>query len=78
MLGYKAEDLKDMVQNLSETVGELTLDNDTAIINKSDADSSSSEKVCLFVGRSFASYLCCAAFYLTCNEGNPIADVRST
>ncbi|KAL5261717.1 hypothetical protein ACHWQZ_G007426 [Mnemiopsis leidyi] len=44
LLGYKAEDLKDMVQNLSETVGELTLDNDTAIINKSDADSSSSEK----------------------------------
>ena len=36
-----------MVQNLSETVGELTLDSDTAIINKSDADSSSSEKVCL-------------------------------
>ena len=38
-----------MVQNLSESVGELTLDSDTAIINKSDADSSSSEKVRLFV-----------------------------
>ncbi|XP_063689338.1 protein transport protein Sec31A-like isoform X2 [Bolinopsis microptera] len=53
LLGYKAGDLKEMVENLaesaptlSESVGELTLDSDTAIINKSDAESSSSsEKV---------------------------------
>jgi hypothetical protein len=56
LLGYKAEDLKEMVQNLSESVGELALDSDTAIINKSDADSSSSERVCLFV-RLFVSGL---------------------
>ena len=44
-----------MVQNLSESVGELTLDSDTAIINKSDAESSSSsEKVCVQV-RLFVS-----------------------
>ena len=45
LLGYRAEDIPEMVSNLSDSVGELTLDSDTAIINKSDADSSSSEKV---------------------------------
>ena len=44
------ENLAESAPTLSESVGELTLDSDTAIINKSDAESSSSsEKVCLYV-----------------------------
>eukprot|EP00116_Pleurobrachia_bachei_P003057 sb/3463319/ len=41
LLGYKVEDLGDLVKSVTETVSEMTLDSDTAIINKSDADSAS-------------------------------------
>ena len=39
------QSLSEGIEELSEEVGELGLDSDTALINKSDADSSSSDKV---------------------------------
>ena len=71
LLGYKVGDLKDMVSNMTDSVGELTdsvgemtLDSDTALINKSDADSSGSDKVlyCLYVCCLCGCTLCVCKF----------------